>query len=322
VDLDAFVAEHDGEWRRLDHLSTRHRRLSTAEADELVALYQRAATHLSAVRSRAPDPALVARLSRLVLAGRGAITGGHRFRWRDVGRFFIAGFPLAAYRAWPWWSGVTVANVLVIGFLMSWVANHPESARAFFTEAEMDRLVNTEFAGYYTEFLAPNFAFLVWTNNAWVSALCLASGVLILPVLYLLWMNALNVGVIGGIMLASGRSDVFFGLILPHGLLELTCVFVAAGAGLRIGWAWIAPGATRTRGRAVAETGRAAMLVALGLVPVLFVSALVEAFITPSPLPAAVRLAIGATVWIAFLAYVVVLGRLAAEDGHDPDADT
>lgn len=321
MDLDAFVAEHDGEWRRLDQLAARRRRLSTAEADELVALYQRAATHLSAVRSRSPDPALVARLSRLVLAGRGAVTGGARFRWRDIGHFFTAGFPLAAYRAWPWWSAVSVANVLVIAFLMGWIGSHPASARAFLSESEMDQIVNTDFVGYYTEFLASHFAFLVWTNNAWVSAMCLASGVLILPVLYLLWVNALNVGVIGGVMLASGRADVFFSFITPHGLLELTCVFVAAGTGLRIGWSWIAPGPHRTRGKAVAETGRAAMLVAIGLVPVLFVSALVEAFVTPSPLPATFRISIGAMLWLAFLAYILVLGRRAAQAGHTPDAD-
>ncbi|WP_213453619.1 stage II sporulation protein M [Rhizomonospora bruguierae] len=321
MDLDAFVAEHDGEWRRLERLS-RHRRLSATEADELVALYQRAATHLSAVRSRSPDPVLVARLSRLVLAGRGAITGGSRFRWRQVGRFFTAGFPLAAYRAWPWWSGVAAATILLTGFLMSWIATHPESARAFLTEEQMDRLVNTDFAGYYSEYLAPNFSFLVWTHNAWVLAMCLASGVLIAPVLYLLWENSLNLAIAGGVMLASGREDVFFGLILPHGLLELTCMFVCAGVGLRIGWAWIAPGADRSRGRAVAQTGRTAMLVALGLVPVLLVSALLEAFVTPSALPTAIRIGIGAAAWLAFLGYVLILGRRAAQAGHDADADT
>src|SRR6185295_12918444 len=94
VDLDAYVAEHAAEWRRLEDLA-RRRRLSAEEADELVALYQRAATHLSMVRSRSPDPALVARLSRLVLAARSAVTGGPAFSWRTVGRFFTATFPLA-----------------------------------------------------------------------------------------------------------------------------------------------------------------------------------------------------------------------------------
>ena len=78
MDLDAYVAEHAGQWRRLEDLA-RRRRLGPEEADELVALYQRAATHLSVIRSRSPDPALVARLSRIVLTAR---SGRHAFRHR------------------------------------------------------------------------------------------------------------------------------------------------------------------------------------------------------------------------------------------------
>ena len=44
------------------------------------------------------------------------------------------------------------------------------------------------------------------------------------------------------IMIRHDRGDLFFGLILPHGLLELTAVFVAAGVGLRVFWSWVAPG--------------------------------------------------------------------------------
>ena len=57
-------------------------------------------------------------------------------------------------------------------------------------------------------------------------------------------------------MIAAGRADVFYGLLLPHGLLELTIIFVAAGAGLRLGWSWIAPG-PRTRASSPGQRGRA-----------------------------------------------------------------
>ena len=86
----------------------------------------------------------------------------------------------------------------------------------------------------------------MWTNNAWVAALCIAFGVLGLPVIYLLFQNILNVALTGAIMVGHGRGALFFGLILPHGLLELTAVFVAAGAGLRLFWSWVEPG-PRTR---------------------------------------------------------------------------
>ena len=69
VDLDAFVATHQGEWQRLDALA-RQRRLSGAEADEILDRYQRVATHLSVVRSAAPDPSLVTYLSSLLARAR------------------------------------------------------------------------------------------------------------------------------------------------------------------------------------------------------------------------------------------------------------
>jgi uncharacterized membrane protein SpoIIM required for sporulation len=320
VDLDAYVTEHGAQWRRLEQLARRHR-LSAAEADELIGLYQRAATHLSVIRSRSPDPALVARLSRIVLAARSAVTGPTAFSWRAVGRFWTVAFPLEVYRARRWWAAVGVGFVALVGAIIGYIAGHPDAAHAFLDDNQIDQLVNSEFAGYYSRYQPQNFAFQVWTNNAWLAAKCLASGVLILPVLYLLAGNALNVGVSGGIMVAAGRADVFFGLIAPHGLLELTAVFVAAGVGLRIGWAWIAPGPVLTRGQALARTARSGMVVALGLVAVLAVSGGIEAFVTPSGLPVVFRVGVGVLAWLGFLGYALVLGRRAALAGADADVE-
>src|SRR2546430_16761239 len=74
MDLDAYVAEHAGQWRRLEDLA-RRRKLGPEEADELAALYQRAATHLSALRRRSPDPAPVAPPAPLAPTAPGPIPG-------------------------------------------------------------------------------------------------------------------------------------------------------------------------------------------------------------------------------------------------------
>lgn len=314
MDLDAYVAEHDAGWRRLEQLTGR-RKLDAAEVDELVLLYQRTATQLGVLRSRAPDPVLVNRLSQLVLSARARIIGRPRPSWAAVRRFLLADLPAALYLAWPWWCAVATGFSALSFFLIWFVAGHPDTAAAFLGEEAAARLVDSGFAGYYTEFAAPTFAFHLWTHNAWLAAQCLASGVLVVPVFYLLWQNALNIGVVGGVMVAYGRSDVFFGLITPHGLLELTGIFIAAGVGLRTGWAWIAPPADLSRGRAVAEAGRSAIVVAAGLVGLFAVSALLEAFVTPAPLPVTVRVGVGAAVWLAFLGYAVLLGRHAATRG-------
>jgi uncharacterized membrane protein SpoIIM required for sporulation len=203
--------------------------------------------------------------------------------------------------------------------LMWYVATHPDFQHAFMSNDAIGQYVNSDFASYYSAYRPQNFALEVWTNNALLAAVCLASGVLVVPVFLALADNLLNLGLGGGLMIAGGRTELFFGLILPHGLLELTAVFVAAGTGLRIGWSWIAPGPLRSRGRALGETARSAMLVALGLAGVLAVSGLIEAFVTPSPLPTPVRVAIGVLVWGGFLTYVVVLGGRASRARQNAD---
>lgn len=322
VDLDAFVTEHGAEWNRLQVLAGKRRaKLTAAEVDELVVLYRRTATHLSVVRSRAADPTLVAWLSRLVLQARAAVTPSTGFSVASIGRFFTVSFPAEVYRSARWWIGVAAGFLLLSGALIAMVASDQQIALAFLDQTEIDELVENSFEAYYSTFAAPNFAALVWTNNAFVSAICLAGGVLILPTLYMLWENALNVGLVGGIMVGNGRGDVFYGLITIHGLLELTCVFVAAGVGLRVGWSWIAPGALRTRTQALAETGRSAMVVALGLVVPLFVSGLVEAFVTPLPVPIPLKLMVGVIVWLGFLGYVFVVGGRAVHRGDSADVE-
>ena len=95
---------------------------------------------------------------------------------------------------------------------------------------------------------------------------------------------------------------------------------MAAGAGLRLFWAWVEPG-PRTRTQALGEEGRSAIAVALGLVLVLAVSGAVEGFVTPSGLPTWARITIGVTAEVLFFAYVFVLGRAAFLRGHTGDID-
>jgi uncharacterized membrane protein SpoIIM required for sporulation len=199
------------------------------------------------------------------------------------------------------------------------VATDPSIALGLLSQDEIDQLVSHEFRDYYSAYPPESFASLVWVNNTMVSAVCLAGGVLLLPTLGMLFDNALNVGVVGGLMIGHGGSGTFFGLITVHGLLELTCVFVAGGVGLRVGWAWIAPGPLRTRAQALGEAGRQATVVAIGLAVPLFVSGLVEAFVTPSSLPVAAKLMVGAADWLAFLGYVFILGGAAVRRGESGD---
>ena len=322
MDIDAFVAAHTPTWRRLDELvgrASRPRRCSGAELDELVDLYQRTATHLSIVRTSSPDPILVDRLSSLTIRARSVVAGGRVRGWGEAARFFTRTFPAAVYRS-RWWAFGAAAFTIVVAVLIgAWVAANPDVQAALGTDAEIRQLVEHDFADYYSSAPAASFGARVFVNNAWVAALAFAVGILFaVPTVYVLFQNAANVGLIGGLMAANGRLDLFFGLILPHGLLELTAIFVAAGVGMRIGWTVVDPG-HRRRSDALAEEGRAAVAVVLGLVVVFALAGFTEAFVTPSGLPTWARIAWGVAIEVLFLGYVLVLGRRAVRAGETGD---
>jgi uncharacterized membrane protein SpoIIM required for sporulation len=324
VDIDAFVAVHSVEWSRLEKLvrrARRPRRLSGVEVDELVVLYQRVATHLSILQTRSPDPVLVARLSRLVANARAAVAGAHVPAWRVIGVFFTTTFPVAVYRTRRWWITTAALSVVVAVALGVWVDTHPDVQRSLLPPNEVRDLVNHQFADYYKAHPAHDFAAQVWTNNAWVCAEVLVGGLTFgLLTIYSLIGNVVNVGVIGGFMAAAGKLGLFFGLLAPHGVLELTAVFVASGAGLRLGWTTIDPG-PRPRPDAIAHEGRSTVIIALGLVVVLAVSGALEAFVTPSGLPTWARVGIGVTAELLFLTYIWTFGRRAALAGETGDLD-
>ncbi|MFJ9697657.1 stage II sporulation protein M [Kitasatospora sp. NPDC101183] len=322
MDLDVFVVTHQGEWARLDALA-RRRRLTGEEADELVTLYQRTTGHLAKVQAAAPDPALVARLTGLVSRGRAAVTGARTNGWQDVARYYTVSFPAALYRSRRWWVPIAVVSFALSALIAWWLTAHPEVLRSLASPDELREMTRPggEYEAYYSDRPASSFAAQVWTNNAWIAVECLIFGIAFgLPVIAVLWGNVLNLGVGIGLMASAGRLDIFLGLLIPHGLLELTAVFVAAGLGMRLGWTIIDPG-PRTRGVALAEQGRAIVGMAMGLATVLAVSGILEAFVTPSGLPTWARISIGVVAEVLFLLYALVLGRKAAAAGETGDLD-
>lgn len=317
MDTDAFAAAHRADWHRLEELS-RRRRLNGAEVDELASLYRQGAAQLSRIRTQAPDPALISRLSTVLGEARARLAPQRGLSATQIASFFMVTLPAAFYRVRWWTIGVGLAFILIAVAAGWWFTQSPAVQASVGTPAQLQDYANQAFEAYYSNYPAPDFAAQVWTNNAWISFQAVGGGITGFWPVFLLWQNAVAVGQAGGIMAVYGDVGVFFGLILPHGLMELTAIFIAIGAGLKIFWTAIVPG-SRTRIRALREEGTRLIVVALGLVAVLGVSAVVEAFVTPSGMPGWLKITIGALVLVAYWVYTLVLGRKAVERGESSD---
>ena len=296
------------------------RHLSGAETDELVALYRTCARNLSRVRSAAPDPQLIAELSSRVATARGRLTGTREVRSHSVRRFVLQSVPAALYRIRWWTCGVMVAEIALALVVGVWTLHSPEAMAALGSPEKLDTYAHEAFESYYSTYSAPDFAAVVWTNNARLAAICVAGGITGFVPLVMLYKNAVNVGQSGAIMADHDMLGVFFSLISPHGLLELTCIFIAGAAGLKLFWTMLVPG-SRRRAAALAAEGRALITVAVGLTVALAIAGLIEAFVTPAPIAWPVKITIGAGALALLWAYTLILGRSAVAVGATGDLE-
>jgi uncharacterized membrane protein SpoIIM required for sporulation len=317
MDLDALTAARREEWARLDELS-RSRHLSGVEVDELVTRYRSASADLADAKTSAGRSIHSDHISTILARARLRLTGAPENVLRQIPRFFVLQLPAALYRIR--WATLAVALGFIAVWVVTaiWVSSDPALVASLGSRAQLEQYAEDEFTEYYSENPAAVFAGQVWTNNAWIAAQCVLFGITgIWPVMVLV-QNAIGVGTAAAIMIAFGRGDVFVLYILPHGLLELTCIFVAAAAGLQLFWAWVAPG-PRGRGEALASAGRSLATVAIGLVFVLGLSGLIEGFVTGQPWPWPVKIGIGAGALALFLVYMLVVGRRAQRLGETGD---
>lgn len=317
MDIDAFVATNQFQWQRLEQLTFKARRLSNVgpdELDELVGLYQRTGSQLAHARlAYRSDDALVGRLTYLVAEAHSVLYGTRTTEpGRAITRFFTVSFPAAIWSI-RWFIAISAALTLLPWIVLTiWIGISPDAFDLTADEAVRTAYIERDFESYYSSQPAQNFASQVFLNNVRVAILAFAAGILlcVFTALILVY-NGANVGMAGGLFTHVGEWERFWGLILPHGLLEISAVIVAGAAGLRLGWTVIAPG-NRTRWRALTDDGRYIGNVVIGLVLAMFIAGLIEGFVTGRPWPTSLRVGIGVVAFTAFWAWPVLYGRRAA----------
>jgi len=319
MDLDAYAAAHGAEWDRLARLSKR-RRPDGPEADQLIDGYQTGAAQLAAIRTTVGGSAQGEHLSLALWRARLLFTGVRRNPLRSLTVFAAVQLPAALYRIRWLTLAVALATFVIGAAYFVWLSSDPRAFASLGLPSDLERYAEQDFVGYYSEYSEAGFAAQVWTNNAWIAAQCVMFGILGLWVPYVIYSNAQGLGISAAVMNEHGRLDQFFLYIAPHGQLELYAIFIAAAAGLMIFWSWIAPGA-RTRAQALAQDGRAFFTIVIGLVVALFVSGIIEGFVTRQDWPWPIKIGIGTVALAAFLVYQWVLAGRAARVGETGDLD-
>jgi uncharacterized membrane protein SpoIIM required for sporulation len=309
VDADSFISQYGPDWQRLD-AATRGGQNALAkrsgpELDEILRLYLRISGQLAEVRARYRDPQLTDYLTGLIARAHGAIYGARSQSRRDLLLAMTVRYRDAVRSSAPFiWTAAAIF-VAVGAVSMVWVAGSAE-ARAGLLPPQAEEAIRS-FGGEPRDFGAGPGAIstLILVNNVQVAFLGFALGISLgIGTMFVLVFNAVNIGVLAGAFMALGKGAPFWALIVPHGLLELTAIFIACGVGFRLGWSIVDPGDRRRR-VALAETARESVLVIAGVVPAFVLAAFIEGYVTGSSMPAWAEIGIGIAVWLAYCAFLL-----------------
>lgn len=311
--LDRFLAERSPQWHELEVLvaraGPRARKLSAPEFVRLGTLYREAASDLAVARQHAAGTAGQRRLEGLVTRAH-ALVYARAQRTETFRSFFARTFWRAIYDNRT--MVALAAAVMVAGVIGGALfALHDTAAAAGLIPGRVSP--NTHGA-YYGVSVATRggLALEIFTNNIIVSCMALVGGFTAgLLTVYSLAYNGAVLGALGAIEWRGGGFTNFVRLVVPHGLLELSCIAIAGGAGLAIARALIDPG-RRTRVEALGDLRTLIAVSVVGFSSFLVVAGLTEGFITPWFLPTAGALAVGCALAGSFWAAVIWRGRPAS----------
>jgi uncharacterized membrane protein SpoIIM required for sporulation len=314
-----FRREREATWQALEELlATADRRgLRTLGAEQLARLphlYRATLSSLSVARSISLDRALTEYLENLV--GRAYfVVYGTRQHLRHQLRDFLRWKLPATVRGARWHilaaavvliAATVAAFQLTSGDMDYYYAFAGDMAQGRTPASSTAELRETLYhTGSASEALA-TFAASLFSNNARVGILAFATGFVAgLPTLLLLFYNGLVLGAFAALFHARGLGVELWAWLLPHGVTELLAVVLCGAAGFRLGHGLVFPGAL-TRLDSLREHGRAAAVIVVGAVVMLFAAGLIEGVFRQTVTSVPIRYAVaGATAawWIYYFGF-------------------
>ncbi len=295
-------------------------RFSEGEVRAFGRLYRGVTADLARARTYGASPGLLEAVERWAGAGHNLLYRAKGRAAVPLGRWIARELPRAVRRHHRL---VVLAALLLFGpMLASYAAvrDQPARARAIMPAGMLARAENTargDIDAAYIEVEGaerPALSSALMTNNVRVSFLAFAAGLLAgAGTVLILVFNGVLLGAAFGLYANNEALGVILAFVFPHGVMELTAICLAGGAGLGLGSALLVPG-RRTRREALRERGRALLSLVGGSVLLLIVAGLVEGFYSPSGLPAVAKFAFGGGTALLLAAYFGLAGR-----GSDAD---
>ena len=313
---DRFIRQRKNAWQRLeellallDHASLR--RLQREEVRELGRIYRRTASDLAIARAESRDPRLVNYLNSLVIRAHGRIYRADAQGGKRIRDFFTRELPQTFRRTWRY-TAVSFSVFALFGVL-SFVATRydPEFSELVGVPPAFRELKIETKTHWWEDLNDANQvgASYIMTHNIQVTIYTFAAGAMLgVGTLFYLAFNGANIGSVLALTYRAGFGNDLLTFMVGHGVIELSCIFIAGGAGLLIGSALIMPG-DLSRADALKTRGLEAVRLMVGVAVLLLIAGTIEGFISPAPIDPRIKFSIGGITGLALYSYLLIAGR-------------
>lgn len=321
MDISRFIREHKSQWTELEQLllqlSKRKRSLQASHVNKFTELYKTASAHLATLQTHSPADETTVYLNHLVAQAHNTMYKDSQTSSTQMKEFFLHYFPslIQARSLFVGFAFILFVLGGLLGFLSVW--HDPLNLALIMPGGMAENIDPSKTADPRGDLHSPLISTAIMTNNIRVAVLAFISGITLgIGTIYLMISNGLLVGALAAVYMQSGKSYVFWAYILPHGIIELTAIFIAGGAGLYMGYRFFVPG-PYPRKLLFLESAKESAQLLIGTIPLFIIAGLIEGYITPSTLPLEMKYMI-AGVTLLLLALYFVYGIRKRVNSRQP----
>ncbi|MCX8053654.1 MAG: stage II sporulation protein M [Armatimonadetes bacterium] len=319
----SFVELRKSSWEELSNTieqvrSQGLRSLSRQQVGLFGANYRLLVSDLAFARTQGASEELISYLNDLAGRAHGVLYSSNLSRRRSIASFLLREFPVKFRENWRY--VLTAALIFFIGWAVAAdiIYTIPEAREALIPDI-FDSALDSAPSKSQKMFLDRNIdiqpldpaaiSSFVMTNNIREGIVAFAGGITFGTLtVFTLFKNGLVIGGVLIVFFANADPLELLSLLLPHGFIELAAIFICGGAGLMMGGALIAPGNLR-RSDSIRLAAEDALKLFAGAVPMFILAAIIEGFLTPSPITVFLKLVFSGLTLIGLLAYLGFAGK-------------
>lgn len=280
-----FISINSNTWRQLEELSSLINKngiksLPSKEVKRFLHIFRQSSHHLAYARTHYPQSNVVVYLNSLIGKCHSHVYAVKKASPASLINYLTFGFPnlLKDYKLYILLS----FGVFFAGFLISLVLVlvNTDSAIFFLPQHLIDGVKSSPLGdGQWNNPLASS---QIMTNNISVSLRAFVFGITLgIGTIWVLFYNGAMLGALTALVYLYSDPVRYWSLIMPHGVIELTAIFISGAAGLIIAKSLLIPGEL-SRKHSLIRGSKTALSMMWGVILLLIIAGIIEGFFTPS----------------------------------------